>query len=78
MEPLVPMWEMEEMEYADEEDEIEAEGEEEGVEAEEITLADGTTVYYVEDNGLCYSVDGDDLGSYNSDTNSLEELNLTP
>ena len=80
MEPLVPMWEMEEMEYANEEDEIEAEGEEEGVEAEESTLADGTTVYYVEDTGLCYSTDGEmeELGSYNSDTNSLEELNLTP
>ena len=45
-----------------------------------ITLADGTTVYYVEDTGLCYSTNGgiQPLGSYNSDTNSLEELNLTP
>ena len=45
-----------------------------------ITLADGTTVYYVEDTGLCYSTNGgiQPLGSYNSDTNSLKELNLTP
>ena len=45
-----------------------------------ITLADGTTVYYVEDTGLCYSTNGgiQPLGSYNSETNSLKELNLTP
>ena len=52
-----------------------AEGEEEEAEAEEITLADGTTVYYVEETGLCYSTNGEmeELGSYNSETNSLEE-----
>ena len=51
-----------------------AEGEEEEAEAEEITLADGTTVYYVEDTGLCYSTDGEmeELGSYNSETNEVE------
>ena len=51
-----------------------AEGEEEEAEAEEITLADGTTVYYVEDTGLCYSTDGEmeELGSYNSETNQVE------
>jgi hypothetical protein len=53
---------------------------EEGEDRPVITLADGTTVYYVEDTGLCYSTNGgiQPLGSYNSDTNSLEELNLTP
>ena len=52
-----------------------AEGEEEEAEAEEITLADGTTVYYVEETGLCYSTNGEmeEIGSYNSETNSLEE-----
>ena len=52
----------------------------EGEDRPVITLADGTTVYYVEDTGLCYSTNGgiQPLGSYNSDTNSLEELNLTP
>ena len=51
-----------------------AEGEEEEAEAEEITLADGTTVYYVEETGLCYSTDGEmeELGSYNSETNQVE------
>ena len=50
------------------------EGEEEEAEAEEITLADGTTVYYVEETGLCYSTDGEmeELGSYNSETNQVE------
>ena len=47
----------------------------ESYEAEEITLADGTTVYYVEETGLCYSTNGEmeEIGSYNSETNSLEE-----
>ena len=51
-----------------------SEGEEEEAEAEEITLADGTTVYYVEETGLCYSTDGEmeELGSYNSETNQVE------
>ena len=55
-------------------DKSSAEGEEEEAEAEEITLADGTTVYYVEDTGLCYSTDGEmeELGSYNSETNEVE------
>ena len=58
---------------------IEEDTEDESKEGEDrpvITLADGTTVYYVEDTGLCYSTDGgiQPLGFYNSDTNSLEEL----
>ena len=54
-----------------------ADGDEEDdeMEAEEITLEDGTQVYYVEETGRCYSTDGEntDLGAYNSETNSIDE-----
>ena len=54
-----------------------ADGDEEDdeMEAEEITLEDGTQVYYVEETGRCYSTDGEntDLGAYNSETNSIYE-----
>jgi high mobility group protein B3 len=50
-----------------------ADGDEEETEADEITLADGTTVYHVEESGLCYNAEGEELGMYNSETNSIEE-----
>ena len=47
--------------------------EEDEIEAEPIVLQDGTKVFFVEETGKCYDDDGNELGTYDQDNNSLKD-----